>query len=535
MIVALAWGIGLACHWFFAIVAPGLRERMITRRGRAARAARRHTRAAPARRRARAAPRGALGLDRPRDPQSDHRRQEPGAADGRGSGARATTSSTRKVALDELDRVERSISHLLRFAREEEMQLREVRLDDVVESALEALADRVERQHVTRARELDAGQRCSADPEKLRRVLLNLLGNALDAFEEAHTRSRASRSQAGHNLAGSELWLRVRDNGPGMDDARLGKIFNPFYTSKADGTGLGLAISKKLVAAHGGTHRGPLAPGDGTEFLLTLPREHAESVGGRREGGAARRRLGLRGRRRFARRVLAALLVVAVLSAAVAPGRRGGGLPLGPRAGEASWRAAWWSPSSSGASSSARPPGGLRRAVPRERQEPRRGADPRARRALRLGGGRHPRPAARGAGLRAPDGRRAGFAARTPTTRASPSASSTAWSAASPSCCASRAAARRERAGAREPARGTAVSDAPADRRGRARHPPGALGPAAPRGLRGRAGRGRRRGAAPPRRRALRPGARPTSPSARAERHGRAARRARPTSPRRRW
>ena len=53
-----------------------------------------------------------------------------------------------KVALDELDRVERSISHLLRFAREEEMQLREVRLDDVVESALEALADRVQRQRV---------------------------------------------------------------------------------------------------------------------------------------------------------------------------------------------------------------------------------------------------------------------------------------------------------------------------------------------------------------------------------------------------
>ena len=120
-----------------------------------------------------------------------------------------------------------------------------------------------------------------ADPEKLRRVLLNLLGNALDAFEEAHTPSPQLEIQAGHNLAGTELWLRVRDNGPGMDDGRLGKIFNPFYTSKSHGTGLGLAISKKLLAAHGGTIEAHSRPGAGTEFLLTLPREHAEKAGGR--------------------------------------------------------------------------------------------------------------------------------------------------------------------------------------------------------------------------------------------------------------
>jgi two-component system sensor histidine kinase AtoS len=185
-----------------------------------------------------------------------------------------------KVALDELDRVERSISHLLRFAREEEMQLREVRLEDVVESALEALGERLQRQQVEVRKELDAGP-LLADPEKLRRVLINLLGNALDAFAEARTARPCLEIEAGHNLAGSELWLRVRDNGPGMDDARLARIFNPFYTSKADGTGLGLAISKKLVAAHGGSIEARSRPGNGTEFLLTLPRDHPETAGKR--------------------------------------------------------------------------------------------------------------------------------------------------------------------------------------------------------------------------------------------------------------
>ena len=67
--------------------------------------------------------------------------------------------------------------------------------------------------------------------------------------------------------------MRVRDNGPGMDPERLTRIFNPFYTSKSGGTGLGLAISKKVVDAHGGAIEAHAAPGSGTEFVLTFPKD----------------------------------------------------------------------------------------------------------------------------------------------------------------------------------------------------------------------------------------------------------------------
>jgi len=279
MIVALAWGIGLACHWFFAIVAPGLRERMIRDEveHRVQRGVTRERRQLADEHSQRLEELSASIAHEIRNPITAAKSlvqqmgEDPASRD---------NVEYAKVALDELDRVERSISHLLRFAREEEMQLREVRLEDVVESALEALADRFERQAVAVRKELDAGP-LLADPEKLRRVLINLLGNALDAFAEARTEQPRIEIEAGHNLAGSELWLRVRDNGPGMDDARLSRIFNPFYTSKAEGTGLGLAISKKLVAAHGGSIEARSRPGSGTEFLLTLPRERTES--GRRK------------------------------------------------------------------------------------------------------------------------------------------------------------------------------------------------------------------------------------------------------------
>lgn len=280
MIVAMAWGIGLACHWFFAIVAPGLRERLITDEveQRVQRGVTRERRQLNDEHAQRLEELSASIAHEIRNPITAAK----SLVQQMGEDPRSHDNvEYAKVALDELDRVERSISHLLRFAREEEMQLREVRLGELVDSALEALGDRVARLHVGVSRDLDGAASLVADPEKLRRVLLNLLGNALDAFEEARTPSPKLEIQAGHNLAGTEIWVRVRDNGPGMDDARLGKIFNPFYTSKSRGTGLGLAISKKLVAAHGGTIEAHSQPGAGTEFLLTLPREHAEKAGSR--------------------------------------------------------------------------------------------------------------------------------------------------------------------------------------------------------------------------------------------------------------
>jgi two-component system sensor histidine kinase FlrB len=79
----------------------------------------------------------------------------------------------------------------------------------------------------------------------------------------------------GESLAGDQIWLRVKDNGPGFEREALGRLFDPFYTSKANGTGLGLAISKKLIDAHRGSLEAVSQPGAGAEFVVTLPKHHA--------------------------------------------------------------------------------------------------------------------------------------------------------------------------------------------------------------------------------------------------------------------
>ncbi len=177
-----------------------------------------------------------------------------------------------RVALEELSRVERSVSHLLRFARDEEMQVAPIRMADVVDSALETFRDRIARGGIEIDRRIDTEGELQGDAEKLRRVVINLVGNAIDALDESGTQSPHIDVQLGENLAGTQVWLRIADNGPGIDETVLQKMFSPFYTSKANGTGLGLAICKTLIDAHDGSIEVNSEAGRGAEFLLSFPK-----------------------------------------------------------------------------------------------------------------------------------------------------------------------------------------------------------------------------------------------------------------------
>ena len=183
-----------------------------------------------------------------------------------------------RVALEELQRVERSVAHLLRFARDEDVAFQEVRLADVIESTLETFRDRLERNDILLDTDIETAGLLRGDLDKLRRVVINLVGNAIDALVESGAAEPHIELALGENLAGTEVWLRVRDNGPGIEAEAQSKMFNPFYTSKADGTGLGLAITRKLVDAHEGAIELHSEPGHGAEFLLTFPKLRGREV-----------------------------------------------------------------------------------------------------------------------------------------------------------------------------------------------------------------------------------------------------------------
>lgn len=264
-IVALSWGILLLWHAFFALVAPGIRKRAL------ADAARDPVMQADERRRIEG--RHARALEELSASIAHEIRNPITAAKSLVQQIAEDPASPdnveyARVALSELERVERSVSHLLKYARDEELVLSDVDVADVVDRALDVLADRIEKSGTTITREIERGAVLRGDADKLRRVVENLVGNALDAT--ADTPAGRVRVATGRNLAGTEVWLKVADNGPGIPEGDRTKIWGSFFTSKRDGTGLGLAITKKLVDAHGGSI--DLVPAAaGAEFVATFP------------------------------------------------------------------------------------------------------------------------------------------------------------------------------------------------------------------------------------------------------------------------
>ncbi|WHX38594.1 ATP-binding protein [Mesobacillus sp. AQ2] len=89
-----------------------------------------------------------------------------------------------------------------------------------------------------------------AEENSIKQVLLNLLKNAMEAVEGSGRNDGAVKMIAGKDA--DFATISVIDNGSGIDEWSLKKIFTPFYTTKAEGTGIGLAISKQLIENHGG-------------------------------------------------------------------------------------------------------------------------------------------------------------------------------------------------------------------------------------------------------------------------------------------
>ena len=276
-IVALAWGIGIAFHYFKKLVAPGLRDRLIEDEvGRSiAQGVTQERRAAQTRHERSLEDLSASIAHEIRNPVTAAKSLVQQMGEDPLSSENIDYAS---VALEELDRVERSISHLLRYARDEEISFEPFEMADVVESTVDSYRDRIDLLGVEVELQLDTRGPMQGDAERMRRVLVNLVGNALDAVEQADTPVPRLQITGGENLAGTEVWVRIRDNGPGIQPDVIDKIFNPFFTTKDTGTGLGLALSKKVVDAHGGSMDVESNAEVGTEFVLTFPKSAGEAA-----------------------------------------------------------------------------------------------------------------------------------------------------------------------------------------------------------------------------------------------------------------
>jgi signal transduction histidine kinase len=174
-----------------------------------------------------------------------------------------------QLALEDLERVEQSVSQLLTFARKEEFSFSEQDVAELVETTVHRFAAQIQERTASIKLHESARTLAAVDEEKVRRVLINLLTNAADAV------NGNGSIEVSVGATGPEVEIRVRDNGHGLSPEEQEHVFEPFFTTKEQGTGLGLAIAKKIVEGHGGRISVESTLGQGTTFTVTLPRQRA--------------------------------------------------------------------------------------------------------------------------------------------------------------------------------------------------------------------------------------------------------------------
>lgn len=168
-----------------------------------------------------------------------------------------------------IGRINELILNMLAFSKDREPLLETTNINHVLNECIELVSAKADERSVAVMSDLDDMPAIPADSTGLQHAFMNLLTNALEAVaDETGIITVASN----YDSMNRKVIVRVIDNGSGIPADMLGRIFNPFWSSKGQkGTGLGLAVTRKVIEEHQGKINVKSSPSDGTTFTITLP------------------------------------------------------------------------------------------------------------------------------------------------------------------------------------------------------------------------------------------------------------------------
>jgi two-component system sensor histidine kinase HydH len=159
-----------------------------------------------------------------------------------------------------------TVNDLLSFTAHRQPHWQSFLVGDLVNEVYQSLEPQLEAQMIDVDIDIPPNTLLTADREMIRRAVLNLVLNAIDAMPSGGNLVITSYDSAG----GFEL--EIADSGRGLTDEAKRRAFEPFYSTKQNGTGLGLAIVYHVAEAHGGTVTAMNCPEGGAAFTIKLPR-----------------------------------------------------------------------------------------------------------------------------------------------------------------------------------------------------------------------------------------------------------------------
>jgi len=163
------------------------------------------------------------------------------------------------------------ISELLDFTRNQELVRKALDLGPWLK---ELVAEHRRPKEIDLVCELPVGFVVAVDPERLRRAIVNILDNAVQALGESS--SGNARITLSLKRADGKIGLDVVDNGPGITEDVMSRVFEPLFSTKGFGVGLGMSVVKNIIEDYGGDVAVTSAPGTGTTVTLWLPGQREE-------------------------------------------------------------------------------------------------------------------------------------------------------------------------------------------------------------------------------------------------------------------
>ena len=179
----------------------------------------------------------------------------------------------------ELNRINQLVEDLLDLARVPQYRFERIDIKTLLEQTLDVIGEEILANHIHCQCAIENNiPFVSADASQLSKAFHNLLQNAVQAMPTGGELLITARSQPGCSCDENQtlspnkmLTLVIQDTGPGIPPKDIKNIFNPFFTTKDKGTGLGLAITHKVITEHNGYIDVRSRPGDGSQFIISLP------------------------------------------------------------------------------------------------------------------------------------------------------------------------------------------------------------------------------------------------------------------------
>lgn len=162
-------------------------------------------------------------------------------------------------------RINKLVSELLNSTRISELNFEKISINELLDESLVLAADRISLRHVEIVKEYDQSIcKIKIDKEKIKIVFLNVIVNAIEAMENGGRLLLTTMTE------NDKCVVRIKDNGIGMDKEQLGRLFEPYFSTKKNGNGLGLANAQNIILSHEGSITAESEKGAGTLFKLTF-------------------------------------------------------------------------------------------------------------------------------------------------------------------------------------------------------------------------------------------------------------------------